>query len=565
MRRLVGLILVVCVVAALGSAQAQAPTDAPPIRRAGSVANLFETLDPSSPINGARVELPHGWSVQGARLLRYGTKSVPVRIASGPDNTILLSTDSPIEGPHELVLRVQVGDRPGRYQWRLTPFVLTGTPNTPDSLRERRFRAVDRMTRDVRVESVSRPSGPNRALDFGQATGPVSLELSPHLSPGRDRPFTIEFWMQTDGLDQVPLSSWTGAESAAYPFEFVVDGSGRLRFYCGRSGRHEALRTKRPVADGHWHHVAVVYDDTNRRLRLLLDGTRVDSLRTQALPSVSGVLPVALGGRRPPPPGTDADPRLYTGRLDEVRVWPEARSEATLRRMRKRPFTAHEGENGPFRLSFNEEDASFERAWPEGVQRVHSSLTFQPPLRSLRARTDGQSVTLRWTAQAADEGTFIVERSPDGESFTEVERLSPLDSQTPSDASEEMSYTDENVPGNVVYYRVRQAAETDRTTGTIKIGLGGDPSTSTAVTLIGNFPNPFDKSSTIAYRVEEAQPLTLTVWDLSGKQIATLADGMHDPGYYERTLTAEDLPSGTYFARLKTPDGVQSHRMVLLK
>jgi hypothetical protein len=238
--------------------------------------------------------------------------------------------------------------------------------------------------------------------------------------------------------------------------------------------------------------------------------------------------------------------------------------------MRDRPFIEPKTEDGdgPFRLSFDAEAAAPERAWPEGARRVATSLTFQSPLRGLRARTDDQTVTLRWTAQAVEEGPFIVERSPDGESFTEVERLSPLEAQTSSEEAEEVLYTDENVPGNVVYYRVRQVSpttDTERTTGTIKIGLGADSPTSQPVKLIGNFPNPFEKTSTIAYRVEEAQPLTLTVWDLSGKQIATLADGMHDPGYYEQTLSGGDLPSGTYFARLETTEGVQSHRMVLLK
>lgn len=197
-----------------------------------------------------------------------------------------------------------------------------------------------------------------------------------------------------------------------------------------------------------------------------------------------------------------------------------------------------------------------------------SRLTFQSPLQSLRAETNDQSVTLRWTAKSADEGRFVIERSTDGQSFAEVDRLSPLNAEAPSGQSQEFTYTDENVPGKIVFYRVRQVVpntDTERTTGTIKIGLGATPSTSEAVELIGNFPNPFKKTSTIAYRVEKSQPVTLTVWDVSGKRIATLADGVQDPGYYEHTLNAGDLPSGTYFARLETPQGVQSHQMVLLK
>jgi hypothetical protein len=85
------------------------------------------------------------------------------------------------------------------------------------------------------------------------------------------------------------------------------------------------------------------------------------------------------------------------------------------------------------------------------------------------------------------------------------------------------------------------------------------------VDLVGNFPNPFETSTTVAYQVESSRPVTLTIWNLSGKRIATLADGVHEPGYYEQTLTADGLPSGTYFARLETPEGIQSARMVLLK
>jgi hypothetical protein len=320
------------------------------------------------------------------------------------------------------------------------------------------------------------------------------------------------------------------------------------------------------VADGHWHHAAVVYDADASQLRLLLDGTRVDSVRARALPGPSNNPPVALGGRRPGPTAPPDAPAPYTGRLDEVRFWPQAQSEARLRQLRTRPFpTSSASDAGPFRLSFDPASPDpFD--WPEGARRVPATLSFRAPLRSLRAQTDGASVTLRWTANPVEDGAFIVERSRNGHAFSTVERLTPTAS-VPTDPPREMTYTDTDVPGQVVYYRVRQVANNapERTTSTIKIGLGADTSATRPVTLIGNFPNPFRTSTTIAYRVETAKSLALSVWTVSGKRIATLADGMHDPGYYEEPLRAEDLPSGPYFVRLETPQGVQSHRMVLLK
>jgi hypothetical protein len=212
-----------------------------------------------------------------------------------------------------------------------------------------------------------------------------------------------------------------------------------------------------------------------------------------------------------------------------------------------------------------------QRGKPDGFPLTCRS--FRPPLRRLRARTDGQSVTLRWNAEGAadetaDAGQFVVERSPDGTSFTPVDRLSPSEAAPSAGEAQAFAYTDDSVPGQVVFYRVRyvpSASGVERSTGTIKIGLGGEPTAERAVDLVGNFPNPFKRSTTIAYQVESPQPVTLTIWNLSGKRIATLASGVHEPGYYEQTLTAEGLPSGTYFARLETPEGIQSARMVLLK
>ena len=575
MTRVVCLIGLLCALGSAAPPQATSAQDTgetmeetPPTRWAGTVTNLFETLDPSSPIDGAWLRMPDDWTVQDVRLLRYGTEPVPIQHRVEANGTVLLTTEAPVEAPHELIVRVEVGNRPGTHRWRLTPFVTTG--QNQDSLNQRRARTTDRITGAVDVRPPSRPEGSNRAVDLEGASAPLSLRLPPPLAPARGASFTVEFWMRTNDLDQVILSSWTGDEDTAYPLEFVVDPSGRLRFYCGQSGRHQALRSTEPVADGRWHHAAVVYDQAESRLHLVLDGMRVNSAQAEALPPGSGRLSLALGGRRSDPPKEAPPQPSFTGRLDELRIWPEARSVASLGHRRARPTSNSETEDrdGPLRLHFDENRTTDRLEWVEGARRVPTRLTFQSPLRGLQAQIDGQSVTLRWTAASPNEGPFLIERSSDGSSFTVVERLSPVASGTKAEQAQEITYTDENVPGKIVFYRVRQVApntEPERATGTIKIGLGAKESSSRPVELVGNFPNPFKTSSTIAYRVHESQPVTLTVWDVSGKRIATLADGAHEPGYYERTLDAGDLPSGTYFARLETPQGIQSHQMVLLK
>jgi hypothetical protein len=149
-----------------------------------------------------------------------------------------------------------------------------------------------------------------------------------------------------------------------------------------------------------------------------------------------------------------------------------------------------------------------------------------------------------------------------------VARLSPSTAKQPTSTEiPEFSYTDQEVPEQVVYYRIRQQRTdgVERTSGTIKIGLGAAEKEQTPVELVGNFPNPFSETTTISYEVRSPQSVTLTVWNLKGHQVGELATGPKAPGYHEVSFSAEDLTSGTYFVRLETPNGTQSHRMVVLK
>lgn len=569
-------IVVLCVVGLIGSPstpRAQDLASEGTVRTAGTTANLFETLDPRQPIEGLQLELPDGWRLEHARLLRYGTERVSFTThQSEDDDPVLIRTHRPIQGPHELVLRVQLPNSPGTYRWHLTPFIQRGSSEEADSLEaSRQFLEADRVTRWVEIQAAApRPDGENRALDVTRSSHPLFLRSQVLPPLGREQSFTLEFWLRTMELEEVILSTWNGDEAVAYPIEVVVDQSGRLRFYCGQPGEHQALRTKTPVADDQWHHVAVVYDADDTTLRLVLDGIEADAYQVRSLPPASGPIPMAIGGRIPRPMGDTTAQRLFSGHLDEVRIWGEARSVRTLRQMRTRPF-AEPGEEGgrkPMRLSFDSDDEEEGIEWPEGARRVPATLSFRSPLRNLRAETDGRTVVLHWQAEVTDEGTFVVERSADGSTFTPIAHLQPEEASRSAAEATDFTYTDEDVQEQIVFYRIRRTEGEDgnqRTSTTIKIGLGANTEDSLGVELMGNRPNPFVESTTIAYEVREAQPVTLTIWNLAGHQIATLAEGTHETGHHEKTFSAENLPSGTYFARLQTQSGTQSLRMVLLR
>ncbi len=83
--------------------------------------------------------------------------------------------------------------------------------------------------------------------------------------------------------------------------------------------------------------------------------------------------------------------------------------------------------------------------------------------------------------------------------------------------------------------------------------------------LEGNYPNPFNPETRIRFGVPETAQVTLAVYDVLGRQVKLLVDGVRQAGTYEAVFEAGNLPSGTYIYRLETPQGSFVQTMLLLK
>lgn len=80
-----------------------------------------------------------------------------------------------------------------------------------------------------------------------------------------------------------------------------------------------------------------------------------------------------------------------------------------------------------------------------------------------------------------------------------------------------------------------------------------------------NFPNPFNPTTTIRFALSERTNVDLSVYNILGQSVETLVNGEMDPGEYDVTLDASNLPTGVYFYRIAAGTFVQSRKLVILK
>lgn len=83
--------------------------------------------------------------------------------------------------------------------------------------------------------------------------------------------------------------------------------------------------------------------------------------------------------------------------------------------------------------------------------------------------------------------------------------------------------------------------------------------------LVGNYPNPFNPSTVIEYRLAETSHVTVSVYDVMGRLVSTLVDARQSAGTQRMTFDAAGLPSGTYLYSVKTAGGVKTGTMQLVK
>jgi len=83
--------------------------------------------------------------------------------------------------------------------------------------------------------------------------------------------------------------------------------------------------------------------------------------------------------------------------------------------------------------------------------------------------------------------------------------------------------------------------------------------------LIGNYPNPFNATTTITYALASAGNVNLAVYNIAGQRVATLVDGYSEAGQHSVIWDAANYSSGIYFSKLTAGIKALTKRMTLLE
>ena len=96
-------------------------------------------------------------------------------------------------------------------------------------------------------------------------------------------------------------------------------------------------------------------------------------------------------------------------------------------------------------------------------------------------------------------------------------------------------------------------------------GIGQLPLSPTEFVLLQNYPNPFNPTTTISFTIPHSSFTILRVYDVLGREVATLMNDQLSAGKYERTFDASKLASGIYVYRLQAGTFVQTRKLAVLK
>ncbi len=199
-----------------------------------------------------------------------------------------------------------------------------------------------------------------------------------------------------------------------------------------------------------------------------------------------------------------------------------------------------------------------------------SDFVLPAEMLSFTASPSDRAVTLNWaTASETNTEQFVVTRSLERDGvYSEVHRGEAAGS---SATRRDYSWTDRSViNGRTYYYKLHYTDANGNhvySDNGAPVVVEATPGANipTAFSLQQNFPNPFNAQTSFAFDLPTNEMVSLTVFDLLGREVATVLNGHMEAGHHTLNWSAEGLASGIYTYTLTAGSYTDSKKLLFLK
>jgi hypothetical protein len=357
------------------------------------------------------------------------------------------------------------------------------------------------------------------AYSFNGTNNSIVIPASSSLDFTGTRQFAFSCWINSTSYNHQMIGFKGAALDTPYPNEWavVIEPDKTLRFKVNADASnltYSYLTTSASLQINTWSHVVAMWDGIGGTMKFYLNGSLIGSISAISHIVSLSTQPLYIGYVGDGP---------FGGAIDDIRIYDRTLSDSEI--------AALYAENNPLPIQL----ASFTAVRVE------------------------DKVQLTWkTVSEVNNYGFDIQRKSAAADWSRIGFVpghgTTLDPQT---------YTfQDDAPSERCEYRLRQIDRNGavRYYDPISVATGVSiAATPGQFKLEQNYPNPFNPTTTIAYVVPEVVggrtyevggKIRLAVYDLLGREVAVLVDGVQSPGRHEVVFDARNLASGVYVYRL---------------
>ena len=181
---------------------------------------------------------------------------------------------------------------------------------------------------------------------------------------------------------------------------------------------------------------------------------------------------------------------------------------------------------------------------------------------SFSAQVNGSTVNLSWkTATEINSSIFEIEKKQ--ASALNWQKAGEVSAAGTSVSPKEYSFSDKGLKAGKLDYRLKMIDKN----GSYKYSsvVNTEVSAPKNFELSQNYPNPFNPTTNISYQIPKAGFVSIKVYNIIGKEIATLVNQEEPAGEYKVQFDTHNIASGTYFYKLTSGDVSLYKKMMVIK